>query len=136
MKDLDYIYICTVIGNMSGIPIRLYEDNRLTFYHSFVHLPKDPLTPFENNILAVETHIGYFITPYFHYYGIVNDGKHKIVIGPTIQTANNEQTLKPFLFDLYTTAYYIDGYANGCSLLKKQIASYQRPALYILLVFT
>lgn len=48
MKDLDYIYICTVIGNMSGIPIRLYEDNRLTFYHSFVYLPKDPLTPFEN----------------------------------------------------------------------------------------
>ena len=94
MKDLDYIYICTVIGNMSGIPIRLYEDNRLTFYHSFVYLPKDPLTPFENNILAIETHIGYFITPYFHYYGIVSDGKHKIVIGPTIQTANNEQTLK------------------------------------------
>ena len=98
MKDLDYIYICTVIGNMSGIPIRLYEDNRLTFYHSFVYLPKDPLTPFENNILAIETHIGYFITPYFHYYGIVSDGKHKIVIGPTIQTANNEQTLKELAF--------------------------------------
>ena len=98
MKDLDYIYICTVIGNMSGIPIRLYEDNRLTFYHSFVYLPKDPLTPFENNILAIETHIGYFITPYFHYYGIVSDGKHKIVIGPTIQTANHEQTLKELAF--------------------------------------
>ena len=79
--------IIGVIGNMSGIPIRLYEDNRLTFYHSFVYLPKDPLTPFENNILAIETHIGYFITPYFHYYGIVSNGKHKIVIGPTIQTA-------------------------------------------------
>lgn len=98
MKNLDYKYICTAIGNMSGIPIRLYEDNRLILYHSFVRLPKDPLTPFESSILSIQTHIGYFITPYFHYYGIVSDGTRKIVIGPTIQTQDNEQILKELAF--------------------------------------
>lgn len=98
MKNLDYNYLCTVIGNMSGIPIRLYKNNRQIFYHALANLPKDPMTAFKKNILAIDTHVGYYITPHFHYYGIVCDGENKIVIGPSIQTASNEQTLRELAF--------------------------------------
>lgn len=98
MKNLDYNYLCTVIGNMSGIPIRLYKNNRQIFYHVLINLPKDPMDAFKKDILAIDTHVGYYITPYFHYYGIVCDGANKIVIGPSIQTASNEQTLRELAF--------------------------------------
>ena len=82
MKNIDYSYLCIVIGNLAGIPIRTFENNRQVFYHSLVELPKDPLTPYRNEILSIETHIGYFITQLFHNYGVVNCPPHKIVIGP------------------------------------------------------
>ena len=99
MKNLDYNYLCTIIGNMSGIPIRLYKNNRQIFYHALVNLSKDPMTAFKKDILSIDTHVGYYITPYFHYYGIVSDGENKIIIGPSIQTSNNEQTLRELAFE-------------------------------------
>lgn len=98
MEHIDYNYLCTAIGNIVGIPIRLYRNRKQAFYHSIVDLPVDPLSPFEEEVLDIDAHVGYFITPYFHYYGIINSGEIKIVVGPSIQTANNEQTLKELAF--------------------------------------
>lgn len=98
MEHIDYDYFCNAIGNIVGIPVRLYRNGKRAFYRAVIDLPVDPLTPFEDEVLAIDAHVGYFITPYFHYYGIVNSGEIKIVIGPSIQTANNEQTLKELAF--------------------------------------
>lgn len=98
MEHIDYDYFCNAIGNIVGIPVRLYRNGKRAFYRAVIDLPVDPLTPFEDEVLAIDAHVGYFITPYFHYYGIVNSGEIKIVIGPSIQTASNEQTLKELAF--------------------------------------
>ncbi len=98
MKNIDFKYLCTVIGNLSGIPIRTYENDKQVFYHSLVRLPKDPITPYLKDILAIEAHIGYFITPYFNYYGVVNFPPFRIVIGPSRQSAINNQDLKELAF--------------------------------------
>lgn len=98
MKNIDFKYLCTVIGNLSGIPIRTYENDKQVFYHSLVGLPKDPITPYLKDILAIEAHIGYFITPYFNYYGVVNFPPFRIVIGPSRQSAINDQDLKELAF--------------------------------------
>ena len=98
MKNIDFKYLCTVIGNLSGIPIRTYENDKQVFYHSLVGLPKDPITPYLKDILAIEAHIGYFITPYFNYYGVVNFPPFRIVIGPSRQSAINNQDLKELAF--------------------------------------
>ena len=98
MNDLDYNYLCTVIGNLTGVPIRIFRGEKQIFYHALVRLPRDPMTPFRSDILAVGTHIGYYITPHFHYYGIVGDGELRIVIGPSVQTASSEQTLRELAF--------------------------------------
>ena len=43
MNDVDLRYLCTTIGNLAGIPIRVFEDGVQTFYHSVIFLPKDPM---------------------------------------------------------------------------------------------
>ena len=98
MKNTDYQYLCNVIGNLTGVPIRIYREGELVYYHSVVDLPADPLTAFTGEILSITSHIGYFITPHFHYYGVVNGDGRKIVIGPSIHTRNIDQALKELAF--------------------------------------
>ena len=99
MKIEDIQYLCTTIGNLAGIPIRIYRNNKPVFYHSLANLPKDPILPYENKILKIPDHIGYFITPRFHYYGIVNSGTYKIVLGPSRQWATNKTDLTELAFE-------------------------------------
>ena len=98
MQNIDLPYLCKVIGNLSGIPIRLYEGPNLVFFHSLVPLPKDPMEVYHSEIWAVTVHVGYFVTKHFHYYGIVNSGPTKIVLGPTRQTSASDQELRELAF--------------------------------------
>ena len=98
MENIDLNYICTTIGNLAGMPIRIFQNSAQIFYRSVVYLPKDPITAFRDEILAVDSHVSYFITPYFHYYGILNSGEYKIIIGPTFQVKQSEQTLRELAF--------------------------------------
>ena len=113
MDNIDYNYLCTVIGNLSGIPIRVFQSEKQVFYYTLVNLPVDPITPYRDEILAIGTHIGYFITPSFHYYGIVNSGTVKIVIGPSIQTKNNDQTLRKLAFQCDVPADDTEEFLSG-----------------------
>ena len=40
-KKLDLQYLCTVIGNMAGIPIRIYKNGQRSFFYSFINLLPD-----------------------------------------------------------------------------------------------
>lgn len=98
MENIDLQYLCTVIGNLSGIPIRLFHGDTLEFYHSLVRLPKDPMEVYRTDIWNIKSNIGYFVTRHFNYYGIVNSGPKKIIIGPTCQTENTTQELRELAF--------------------------------------
>lgn len=113
MQNIDYNYLCGVIGNLSGIPVRVFYKETRIFYHSIADLPFDPLEAFRSEVLSVNSHIGYYITPYFHYYGIVNSGKHKIVLGPSIQTKNSDQILKELAFRCGVAAADTDAFLSG-----------------------
>ena len=99
MKIDDVQYLCTTIGNLAGIPIRIYKNTKQVFYYSLINLPKDPIVPYEDKILKIPDHIGYFITPRFHYYGIVNSEKYKIVLGPSRQWTANKTDLSELAFE-------------------------------------
>ena len=43
MAPIDLPYLCTTIGNLSGVPVRIFEGEQLTFYYSQVYLPRDPM---------------------------------------------------------------------------------------------
>ena len=82
MENLDLHYICTTLGNLAGIPIRIFKNRELLYYYDLVRLPKDPLCVYYDEVMAIEDHVGYFITNHFHYYGVVNSGDVKVVLGP------------------------------------------------------
>ena len=98
MKIEDIKYICTTIGSLAGIPIRIYKNNKKVFFYSVVNIPQDPIIPYENKIIKLTDHISYFITPRFHYYGIVNSNQYKIVLGPSRQWKPNKNDLTELAF--------------------------------------
>ena len=100
MENLDLQYLCTVIGNLSGVPIRLYESKTLKFSYSLVKLPKDPVELHREDSWNIRESVGYYVTKIFNYYGIINSDSYKIIIGPTRQTGNTEQELRELAFQL------------------------------------
>ena len=100
MENIDLNYLCTTIGNLAGIPVRIFEDSKQTFYYSVVHLPKDPMELYRDEIFAICDHVGYCVTPQFHYYGVINSGQTKIVVGPTRQISETEQELRELAFHM------------------------------------
>lgn len=113
MENIDLQYICTVIGNLSGIPIRLFEGNELSFYHALIYLPRDPMDVYRDDIWAVDGNVGYFVTRNFNYYGIVNSGACKIVIGPTSQVFNDDQQLHELAFQADVAPDEMDAFIVG-----------------------
>ncbi len=95
---IDLHYLCTVIGNLSGFPIRLYSNGKLSFYHSVVQLPKDPVQLYLDQLFSMDEHVSYFVTPIFNYYGMVQSKTEKIIIGPTRQLDVSDQQLRELAF--------------------------------------
>lgn len=93
MKKYDLKYICISIGNLSGIPVRLYQEQEELLFFSMVRLPRDPMILYKDKILAITDRVSYFATRSFNYYGIFNIGNKKIIIGPTRLVPNSEQDL-------------------------------------------
>ena len=100
MKKEDLIYLCTIVGNLSGIPVRLYKNNQMLFYHSMVNLPQDPVLLPQKDIPFPNEHILFRVTSGFFYFGIVTSGNYQIVIGPSRQTAAQDQELRDIAFEL------------------------------------
>ena len=98
MATIDLQYLCTTIGNLSGIPIRIFQNYKQTFFYSLTAFPKDPLSIYRQQIFSIHEHVGYLMTPHFHYYGIVNSGRTKIILGPTRQIPETDQELRELAF--------------------------------------
>lgn len=98
MKDIDLSYICTVLGNLSGIPIRVFRGGELVFYHSLVKLPEDPMKVCARELMAIGESVGYYVTPDFYYFGVVNSGEIKLVAGPASQVGGGERELRELAF--------------------------------------
>ena len=100
MEPIDLNYLCTTIGNLSGIPIRIFEGERQVFFHSIVQLPRDPMELYRRALWDIRDNVGYYAAPNFSYYGLVNHGTTKIIIGPTRQLPEPDQELRELAFQL------------------------------------
>lgn len=117
MKNLDLQYLCSVIGSLAGIPIRLYKDEKLIFYHSMVELPVDPIALYQKELFEITSNVGYFVTPTFYYYGLINSKEYKIIIGPSGQINNNEKELKELAFQLDIPSQDTKNFVNAMKSL-------------------
>ena len=117
MKSIDLHYLCTTIANLSGVPVRIYQNGFQTFYHSLVSLPKDPVALYEQEILALCAPVGYFITPGFDYYGIASAEGNTIVIGPARLTPPTEQEIRRLAFDLSVEPEQIEDFLSSMKVI-------------------
>ena len=106
-------YLCTTIGNLAGIPVRIFEDGAQTFFYSMVALPRDPMDLCREAIFAVTDHVGYCVTAQFHYYGVLNAGRTKIVVGPTRQVNESPQELRELAFRLGLSGAEAEAMVSG-----------------------
>ena len=113
MQNYDLNYICMTIGNLSGIPIRLYKNGQQVLFYSMVSLIKDPILPYEKEILMIEDKVGYYTTNNLNYYGILNIENHKIILGPTRFVPNTEQDLHEIALSLDIPAEHIDEFLSS-----------------------
>ncbi|MBR2644504.1 MAG: helix-turn-helix domain-containing protein [Clostridia bacterium] len=110
---LDLPYIAKSIGALSGVPVRLFEHGARTYEWFPAKLPKDPLTLYETEIFSIAAHVGYYVTPLFHYYGIIRRGDAAFVIGPTSQIMANEQDLRELAFKLDVPKEDVSAFVSG-----------------------
>lgn len=113
MENADMDYLCTIIGNLSGVPVRRFEGDQLVFFHSFVSLPRDPVMLCWEEIQKIQTSVGYYVTDGFRYYGVISYENQKIVIGPTSQTGNSNQELRELAFRLDVPTEEMDDFIVG-----------------------
>lgn len=124
MNNIDLKYLCSTIGNLSGIPIRIFKKEELYFYYSEVKLPKDPIGIYKKDLFSISEHVGYFITAHYHYYGVVNYDEFKIIIGPTRQTNENSQELRELAFKANVDNDDVDDFINSMkSIVRMPIES-------------
>lgn len=100
MAELDLAYLCRTIGNLAGVPIRIYRGTEKIFFFSQSQLVCDPVAECITRILCVTDRVGYVMTGNFHCYGIVKNGDVMIVIGPSRQIEETEQELRDLAFRL------------------------------------
>ena len=96
----DLKYVCTNLGNLSGIPVRLFDNEKEIFYYSLVKLFKDPFDIAKEAAFKLKEDVCYYQTPYYYYFGIINIDNLKIVVGPTRQLPISKQELKSIAFSL------------------------------------
>lgn len=113
MKNLDLTYLCTVMGNLSGVPVRLFQGGQRIYYHTLTALPVDPMIVYQQELQSINAHVGYFVTPRFYYYGIVNARDNKIILGPTRQTPDNRQELHELAFQADVPPGQVDDFIAG-----------------------
>lgn len=112
-------YVCETISNLSGVPIRIYKSGEQIFYHSVVKFPKDPFLLYKEEIFKIKDHVGYFITPFFNYYGVVNLPEEKVVFGPTREVYILEEDLRKLAFQSGATGDEIEEFANAFKNIPK-----------------
>lgn len=104
MKLDDLEYLCQVIGNMSGMPMRVYKGRELVYTYSRVSLAADPVLLAEEALLKLQDPVSYFITEDFYYYGTCRDGECTLVLGPGCLTELTQRELTRLAFRLSVPA--------------------------------
>ena len=95
---IDFDYLCRITAHLSGIPVRVYEGERLVSFHSPVALPRDPMVLYREPIWRISDHVGYCLTEDFFCYGVLTSGEIRFIVGPTRQVPASDQTLRELAF--------------------------------------
>ncbi len=97
-NQLEIEYLCSNLSDLSGIPVRIYRGKELVFSRFRAEPPIDPIIGYLDDIQSISVPVGYYSTPLFHYYGIINSDSFQIVFGPSFHMTPNIQALHRMAF--------------------------------------
>ena len=102
MKTLsfDIGYLCSKMSDMSGLPIRIYQNGIMKHCYAVVPFVKDPIDLHYEELQKYTDHVNYFITEDSASYGIINSGDLRIIIGPSRSLPYSDQELHNLAFAL------------------------------------
>ena len=110
---IDVEYLCQKMSDMSGLPIRIYENNMLKSMFSVASLPVDPASLYMEDLLNRSDHVSYYVTPQSDYYGIINSEDLKIIIGPSRSNSRSNQAIRNLAFELNIQERDFDSFSVG-----------------------
>lgn len=113
MKIKDIEYIAMNLSNLSGIPVRLYENQKKVFYYSIINLPIDPISLHEEELFKTKGHVSYFLDSFFFYYGIISFDNYLLVVGPSRQIKISEQDVRDYAFMNNVSENDINDFVSG-----------------------
>ena len=116
-SNVNYEYLAKSMGRLSGIPVRIYLKGAELTRCFPVHLPRDPMEPYRNEIFQISGHVGYYVSPYFHYYGVLNAGEIKMIFGPTAQIMADGQKLRELAFKADVPPEEIPAFVEGMNAI-------------------
>lgn len=114
---VDYSYLGRSVALLSGVPVRIYRQNEEILRFFPVKLPKDPIALYRTEIMSISEHVGYFATPLFHCYGVLNAGQTKLVVGPTSQIMADDQKLRELAFRLDVPKEEVPAFLDGMNAI-------------------
>ena len=117
MNNFNLPYIVRSIGTLSGIPVRLYEGEHLQSSYFPAKLPRDPIEIYIREIFSIQAHVGYYVSPLFHYYGVVHAGNQRLVFGPTSQIMASEQELRALAFQCDVPKEAVPDFFSGMNAI-------------------
>ena len=117
IKIDDLEYLCTNLANLSGIPVRLFKNDKQIYYYSMIKFIKDPFELDKAKAFALKDNVTYFQDDYYYYYGIINFTNHRIVVGPTRQLPIGRQELKSIAFSIGVAPSETDEFVSQMELL-------------------
>ena len=115
----DYEYLAKSITRLYGIPARVYRGREELFRCFPVDLPRDPMELCCEEVFAISEHVGYYASPLFHYYGVLNAGDVRIVVGPTAQIMADEQQLRELAFRLDVPQEKVPAFVEGMNAIMR-----------------
>ena len=114
---VDYEYLAKATARLSGIPVRVYRKGEALCRCFPVELPRDPMEVCRKEVFAVREHVGYYVSPLFHYYGVLNAGDVKIIVGPTAQIMADAQKLRELAFQADVPPEEVPAFVEGMNAI-------------------
>ena len=116
---IDYEFLARSVARLSGIPVRVYRRGEELCRSFPTELPRDPMALCREEVFAISEHVGYYASPLFHYYGVLNTGDVRIVVGPTAQIMADEQKLRELAFRLDVPQEEVPAFVEGMNAIMR-----------------
>lgn len=100
MKLDDILYACNCITGISAIPARVYHNNSLKQSFGIANMLVDPITPYEDILLANNEPVSYYCTSFYQFYGTIRHKDFTIIFGPVGQVEYTQQEKRDYAFAL------------------------------------